>query len=123
MLEAVKPRPARLILFTHRFMPSVGPLEAPVRWWFKISVRQRSSVSPSERISATSSLLHPTMALRGASGFARVVGQVDVTHRLLGQPAPRSSSWGSPRRSPSSMRSWPRSSSRSEPESKSLRIR
>ena len=58
-----------------------------MRWWFKISVRQRSSVSPSERISSTSSFLHPTMALsRSTRATFGILGQVDVAHRLLGQP-------------------------------------
>jgi len=30
-LDEEKPRPARLILFTHTFMPSVGPCETPLR--------------------------------------------------------------------------------------------
>ena len=78
-------------------------------------VDQRSRVSPRERISGTSSPWHPTMALRSRCGLRRPAGQIDVADRFFGQPAPSSSSWGSPWRSPSSMRSWPRSSRRSAP--------
>lgn len=85
MLEAGEAMAAQLILFTHRFMPTVGPLEAPVRRWFKISDCQRSSVSPSERISATSSLLKPTMALfSSVRASPDLLSQVDVPHRFLG---------------------------------------
>jgi hypothetical protein len=70
-----------LTFFTHRLRPSLGPFEAPVRWWFKISVRQRGSVSPKERISSTSSFWHPAIALsKSAVASVRVVGEVDVAH-------------------------------------------
>jgi len=52
--------------------------------WIKISVRQRSRVSPSERNSSTSSPLHPTMASsRSIRASFWVVGQMVVAYRLL----------------------------------------
>ena len=33
----MKPRPARFTCFAQKFIPSVGPFDASVRWWFRIS--------------------------------------------------------------------------------------
>ena len=55
--------------------------------------------------------------------FSHVVGEVDVAHRLLGQPRAQGLVMGIAHPQSHNMRSWPRSSSRSAPESNRLRIR
>ncbi len=72
----------------------------------------------------TSSARQPAMALSSRSGRRPECrrGTTSRTDSLASQ-APRTSSWGSPTRRPSSIRSRPRSSRRSVPVSNSLRIR
>jgi hypothetical protein len=63
VLEAAEAVAAALDLFTHRFRPSVGPFDAPVAWWARISRRHERRDLPRLTISGTSSARQPTMAL------------------------------------------------------------
>ena len=87
VVEMRKPWPQRFTFFTHRLRPSVGPLDAPVTWWARISERHERSVLPSDTISGTSSARQPAMALSSRTRASRQdVREVDVAHRFLGQP-------------------------------------
>jgi hypothetical protein len=82
-----KPWPERLTFLTRRFSPSVGPFDAPVTWWLRISARQRVRVRPRDRISST-----PVGAasfdrlVEKHGGFGGVVGAVDVPDGFLRRP-------------------------------------
>jgi type II secretory pathway component PulM len=56
-----------LTFFTHKLSPSVGPFEAPVRWWARISERQRFKVLPSDLTSGTSSARQSAIALSNST--------------------------------------------------------
>ncbi len=80
---------AALHLLHAQLRPSVGPLDAPVSWWARISARHRAKVLPRETTSGTSSSAQPAMALsQQQRRFVPVLGQVHVSHRFLGQPCP-----------------------------------
>lgn len=83
-----KPWPARLTFLTRRLRPSVGPLDAPVRWWLMICSRHRRRVRPRALISGTGSARHPVTCLVDEHlRFGGVVGEVDVSDRFFGEPA------------------------------------
>ena len=83
----VSSRPARLTCLAQKFMPSVGPFDAPVRWWFKISVRQR------DKVWANGADLGDVVGRAGLDGVVEeygglvdVVAQIDRPHYFFGQP-------------------------------------
>jgi hypothetical protein len=63
VLSRSEPMPASLDLLDAQVEASVGPLEVPVSWWARISVRHEASVLPSDRTSGTSSTAQPAIAL------------------------------------------------------------
>lgn len=77
-----------LDLLDEEVQPSVGPLDAPVAWWLRISFRQRGE-GPSERLdlrdpvsaAPLDHLVEQQLRVRG------VVGELDVVHGLLRAPS------------------------------------
>jgi hypothetical protein len=75
-----------LTFFTHKLRPSVGPLEAPVGWWFKISVRPLEGGAERTDLFDRVALAPDDGLVQEYTGNLRILGQVDVANRLLGQP-------------------------------------
>ena len=90
MIEVREPTAGALDLFGAEVQPSVGPFDAPVRWWFNISVRQRDKV---RAIGADLGDVVGHAGLDGVveqhGGLVDVVAQIDRAHRFLGQPCPK----------------------------------